>query len=166
MEFATVDTKVGSFAFVARDTHLVATYLPDKKDRVKKRVRSEWPDANENPSLMPAFRKRVSDYFSGQQTSFDERLDLSDVPPFRRRVLEQCQRIPYGKTASYRDLARAVGNANAARAVGTAMAHNPLPLVVPCHRVLRSDGSIGGFSSPSGVAEKKRMLRLEGCDAL
>jgi len=166
MEFAIVDTKAGSFGFVAHDRQLVATYLPDKKDRVKKRVRREWPDAKENSSLMPGFRKRVSDYFSGKQTSFDVRLDLSDVPPFRRKVLEQCRRIPYGKTASYQDLARAAGNVNAARAVGSAMAHNPLPLVVPCHRVLRADGSIGGFSSPSGVAEKKRMLRLEGCDAL
>ena len=165
MEYAIIDTPAGSFGFVAHDQRLVATHLPGKAQRIKKLIQQQWPDANENRSLMPGFRKKVAGYFSGQRIRFDEKLDLSGMPPFWRLVLEQCRRIPYGRTASYQDLARAVGNPKAARAVGSAMAHNPIPLVIPCHRVLRADGTIGGFSSPSGVSEKKRMLRIEGASA-
>ena len=104
----------------------------------------------------------MTDYFAGKPTKFAVDIDFTDHPPFREAVLRACRRIPYGKTASYADLARAVGKPRAARAVGTAMAHNPVPLVIPCHRVVRSDGSLGGFSTPRGVKEKKRLLLLEG----
>ena len=99
---------------------------------------------------------------TGQSVGFDCDLDLNGVTDFRRRVLEVCAKIPRGQTASYADLARAAGNARAVRAVGSAMANNPLPLLVPCHRVIRSDGSLGGFSSPDGLRLKQRMLSLEG----
>ena len=124
-------------------------------------VRSLGPDAVEAPAPLPRFQRAVVDYFEGKRARFPIEIDLSSVPPFYRSVLEACRRIPYGQTASYADLARAVGKPNAARAVGGAMARNPLPLVVPCHRVLRADGSIGGFSSAHGVDEKIRLLRLE-----
>ena len=113
---------------------------------------------------MPRFRQAVVDYFDGKRIRFSIEIDLSRLPPFHQMVLEVCRRIPYGQTASYADLARAVGHPNAARAVGGAMARNPLPLVVPCHRVLRADGSIGGFSSADGVDEKARLLRLENVE--
>ncbi len=120
-----------------------------------------FPDALEAPELLPRFRRQVIDYFAGTPTGFSVEIDVTDLPPFRQVVLEACHRVPYGKTASYTDLARAAGRPGAARAVGGAMAGNPLPLVVPCHRVLRSDGSLGGFSSPRGIEEKLRLLRLE-----
>ena len=108
------------------------------------------------------FERAVRDYFKGRRVAFDVPLDLRAISPFRRRVLVECSKIPWGETCSYADLARAAGSPRATRAAGSAMAHNPMPLVIPCHRVLASNGGIGGFSSTNGVREKIRMLTLEG----
>ena len=164
MQFAIINTPWKCFGFVVRDHRLLATYLPRFRGEIRRRIVEDWPEAVEASDLLPRFRRDVLDYFAGRRVRFSAPIDLFDVPPFRREVLERCRRIPYGKTASYGDLARAVGRDGAARAVGSAMAHNPLPLVIPCHRVLRSDGSLGGFSSPEGTRLKERMLRLEGAD--
>ena len=166
LQYGIVKTDTGAFGFVAREKRLLATYLPEAEPRMRRRIRERWPDATENTRLLPRFRQKVASYYAGKRTAFDEEADFSDQPPFRRMVLERCRQIPYGKTASYQDLARAAGNPKAARAVGSTMAHNPLPLVVPCHRVLRADGTFGGFSSPNGVREKKKMLSLEGALAV
>lgn len=91
-------------------------------------------------------------------------VDLSLVGPFQRRVLEQLRRIPRGEVRTYRDIARQIGQPGATRAVGTACARNPVPLIVPCHRVVRSDGGLGGYSLRGGVALKQRLLEREGVD--
>ena len=161
MRYTIFDTAWGAFGLVARGRRLVDTFLPQPEARLRHAIRKAWPDAVEAKNLLPRFRKQVIEYFAGKRTVFNVEVDLSDVPAFRREVLEQCRRIPYGKTASYADLARAAGNPRAARAVGGAMAANPLPLVVPCHRVIRSDGSLGGFSSYQETELKARLLRLE-----
>lgn len=161
MRYTIFDTAWGPFGFVASGKRLVATFLPQPERAIRRAVGARWPDAVETPDMLPGFRRQVIDYYKGKPTVFKAEVDLSDVTPFREDVLRACRRIPYGKTASYVDLARMVGKPGAARAVGGAMAHNPLPLIIPCHRVLRSDGSLGGFSSPRGVKEKKRLLRLE-----
>ena len=161
MQFCVFKTSWGSFGFDARASKLIATYLPGPEREVRRTLGNAWPDAVEAPNLMPGFRKQVCAFFDGKPTQFRADVDLADVPPFRRRVLEACGRVAYGKTASYADLARAAGKPAAARAAGGAMAHNPLPLVIPCHRVLCSDGGLGGFSSRSGVKEKQRLLALE-----
>ncbi len=166
MQYAIIETEWGAFGYVVRDGRLVATFLPSSRTTIKRAIKQQWPDAVETPSLLPRFRKQVNDYFAGNPSKFTVDLDISDLTPFRQSVLKQCRRIPCGKTASYADLARAVGNPRAVRAVGGAMANNPLPLVIPCHRVLRSDGTIGGFSTPQGVKQKKRMLRLEDAPAV
>ena len=162
--FALVETVQGVFGLVARGSKLVATYLPQSRRRVLSRIREAFPDAVENGSLLPGFKRDVAVYYGGTRVRFSVPLDLSDLPPYRRAVLEACRKVPFGKTASYTDLARATNNPGAARAVGSAMANNPLPLVVPCHRVLCSDGTLGGFSSPFGVKQKLQMLRLEGVE--
>lgn len=159
--YCLVSTPQGVFGFVARDEKLVASYLPDMRTRVRQRLAEYFPDACEDKQLLPNFQREVVAYYRGEVVRFSVRIDLADFPPFHRLVLEQCRKIPFGKTASYGDLARAAGRAGAARAVGSAMARNPMPLVVPCHRVLRADGSIGGFSSPRGVLQKEAMLRFE-----
>ncbi len=161
MHYTIFDTAWGCFGFVARGERLVATFLPQQAERLRRRIGQEWPKAVEDREALPRLRRQVINYFDGKPTKFAVEVDLSDVPPFRRLALEACRRIPYGKTASYADLARAAGNPSAARAVGGAMAHNALPLVIPCHRVLCSDGSLGGFSSPKGIKEKERLLLLE-----
>ncbi len=161
MKFAILNTPWKFFGFVVRDRLLVAAYLPQSQREIRQVIRRDWPEAVESQELLPRFKQEVLDYFAGRRVRFSVPIDLSDVSPFWREVLEQCRRIPYGKTATYGDLARAVGRPGAARAVGGAMAHNQVPLVIPCHRVLRSDGSLGGFSSPDGIRLKERMLRLE-----
>lgn len=162
MQFKMIETAWGTFGFVAKENRLLATFLPQGERTIHRIIKAQFPDAIKSKSLLPRFCNDVRDYFAGKPIVFHVALDLSHLPPFRQAVLEACHSIPFGRTASYADLARAVGKHGAARAVGGAMAGNPLPLVVPCHRILRSDGSLGGFSSPRGIGEKQRLLRLEG----
>jgi len=164
MGYVVFDTVWGAFGFVEHDRRLIATYLPRSRRETVRAIRTSWPQAVEAPDVLPRFRQAVVGYFEGKRVRFPIGIDLGGMPPFYRSVLEACRRIPYGQTASYADLARAAGNPNAVRAVGGAMARNPLPLVVPCHRVLSADGSIGGFSSSGGVDEKARLLRLENAE--
>jgi len=161
MEYAIIDTAWGAFGYVGTGRRLLATFLPAAKDRIRQDIRDRWPEAVENPMLLPAFHRQVVAYFEGRRTRFSVEVDLSELPVFRQAVLEACRVIPYGTTVSYSELATQAGRRGAARAVGSAMANNPLPLVIPCHRVVRSDGSYGGFSSPEGVKQKEQMLLLE-----
>lgn len=105
---------------------------------------------------------QLNEYFAGERTAFDVKVDLSGLTRFQRSVLEATLAIPYGMVKSYKEVADAVGNPGAARAVGGALANNPISIVVPCHRVIASDGTIGGYSSAGGTAAKRRLLELEG----
>ena len=98
-------------------------------------------------------------YFQGKLRDFDLPLEMEGTP-FQRKVWSYLQTIPYGQTRSYGQLAAAIGNPNASRAVGAANGQNPIPIIVPCHRVINSDGGLGGFSC--GLAYKQRLLELEG----
>lgn len=114
-------------------------------------------DAHLLGELCEALRR----YFRGESADFSRfELDLSKLPHFRRRVLLACRKIPRGKTASYAELARRVGSPRAARAVGQAMARNPIPIIIPCHRVIAADGSLGGYGG--GLQVKRALLKLEG----
>jgi methylated-DNA-[protein]-cysteine S-methyltransferase len=157
-------TPGGACGLVARDGRLVATYLPGQPERIRRRIRQSWPEAIQDDESTRSLQRQFIDYFAGRRRRFDVELDLSGVPAFHRVVYEACRRIPFGETASYAELAKRVGNPRAARAVGQAMSRNPIPLVIPCHRVLRADGSIGGFSSPRGLAQKRQLLALEGIE--
>jgi methylated-DNA-[protein]-cysteine S-methyltransferase len=105
-------------------------------------------------------RRQLDEYFAGRRREFDVRLDWRLTRGFRREVLRATARIPYGETASYRQVAAEAGSAGAVRAAGTALATNPLPILVPCHRVLRSGGALGGYRG--GADAKARLLSLEG----
>jgi methylated-DNA-[protein]-cysteine S-methyltransferase len=94
----------------------------------------------------------------------DVRLDLADYSPFQSAVVQHCRRIPIGQTITYGELARRAGSPGAARAVGQVMACNRFPLIVPCHRVVGANGSLGGFSARNGLNMKRRLLRIEGAD--
>jgi methylated-DNA-[protein]-cysteine S-methyltransferase len=109
---------------------------------------------------------RLTKYASGGDECFhDVPLDLSHLTPFSRKVVAFCRRIARGRTRSYGELAAAAGSPGAARAVGSVMAKNRFPIIVPCHRVVGAGGSLGGFSAPDGLNLKRRMLALEGCKA-
>lgn len=162
LRYTIVETSWGPFAFVSRHGLLVRTFLPRPRRELLQLVR-QVPAAEDNRAL-PHLRRQITDYFRGRPVAFEVDCDLGGVPPFYARVLQACRRIPFGHTASYADLARAAGSAGAVRAAGGAMACNPLPLIVPCHRVLRADRSLGGFSSSRGPGEKLRLPRHEGVE--
>jgi methylated-DNA-[protein]-cysteine S-methyltransferase len=104
-------------------------------------------------------RKELEEYFAGERTFFTVPADLSQVPSFERSALEIAAEIPYGKVRSYKWIAERLGKPDAARAVGNAMAGNPVPIIVPCHRVVKTDGGLGGYSF--GLLRKEALLNLE-----
>jgi methylated-DNA-[protein]-cysteine S-methyltransferase len=109
---------------------------------------------------------RLQAYATGARDEFDDvSLDLSHLTDFQRRVIARCRRIPFGKTLTYAQLAAKAGSPRAARAVGNVMAANRFPLIVPCHRVVGSAGSLGGYSAPEGTRMKLRLLEQEGLPA-
>ncbi|MCP4190819.1 MAG: MGMT family protein [Planctomycetaceae bacterium] len=111
--------------------------------------------------------ERMQAFAEGVRQDFHEvPLDLPSMTHFRSRVLLACQGIHYGETLSYGQLARLAGSPRAARAVGGVMADNPLPLIIPCHRVVGANRKLGGFSAPNGLSLKQRLLRLEGVTPL
>jgi len=103
---------------------------------------------------------RIRDYFRGKPVDFTDRLDLSAGTEFQKKVWSSCRDIPYGQTRSYGWIAARIGQPGASRAVGNALGKNPIPIIIPCHRVLAADGGIGGFSG--GLPAKRNLLKLEG----
>jgi methylated-DNA-[protein]-cysteine S-methyltransferase len=163
VSFERHDSPLGSIVLGATDTGLVRVGLPSEgedavlcelAERVSPRVL-----AGSRNSLTLA-RRQLDEYFEGYRQSFDVPLDWQLTRGFRRRVLRATVLIPYGRTASYREVATDAGSPGAFRATGTALATNPLPIVVPCHRVLRSDGGLGDYRG--GSQAKARLLGLEG----
>ena len=131
------------------------------EESARQRLGSNWPQGSfQQESVWPELQQRLLAYLSGIPVQFtDVPLDLPEKPPFWRRVWELCARIPYGETRSYADLAREAGSPKAFRAVGGAMAANPIPIVIPCHRVIGSGGDLTGFGG--GVEQKRRLLQME-----
>ncbi|MBI4572903.1 MAG: methylated-DNA--[protein]-cysteine S-methyltransferase [candidate division NC10 bacterium] len=109
--------------------------------------------------LLDQARKELAEYLAGERTFFTVPVDLSRLPDFERTALEVAAQIPYGEVRSYKWIAERLGKPDAARAVGNAMAGNPVPLIVPCHRVVKTDGGLGGYSF--GLARKESLLNLE-----
>ena len=122
----------------------------------------ENPGCERNDEAFRMVAELSRAYFNGQVVSFDEvACALPGEGTFAGLVLRACRQVPYGRTISYSELAKRIGRPEAARAVAGQMSQNPLPLIVPCHRVTYADGRLGGFSAPGGVDQKRRMLALE-----
>ncbi len=109
-----------------------------------------------------AAKEQVRKYLLGQSSKLDLDVDLSDITPFQRRVLEETRKVPRGQVSTYAEIARRIGNPKAVRAVGQALRRNPIPIVVPCHRVIASDGTLGGYGGNLRDKRKIELLRLEG----
>lgn len=126
------------------------------------RLNTAWPQGfPQDVGAWPELEQRLKQYLSGIRVDFtDITLDLPDRPPFWCKVWDICAQIPYGDTRTYADLAREAGSPNASRAAGGAMAANPIPIVIPCHRVVGTSGSLTGFGG--GLDQKERLLRMEG----
>lgn len=134
----------------------------------RKRLRSRFPELRETPPPVPvqhACDAIVALLGGGKPDLSPIALDMAGVPEFDRRVYEIARAVPAGATTTYGAIAETLGEPGAARAVGQALGRNPFPIVVPCHRVLASGGSLGGFSAGGGVATKLKMLAIEGAEA-
>ena len=159
--YRTVETPVGDLLLAATAQGLVrVAYASEGLDTVLQSLATKIsPRILRAPRRLDAAASQLDDYFTGRRQSFQLPLDLRLSTGFRRSVLEHLRGIAYGSTESYATVAAATGHAAAFRAVGSACATNPLPVVVPCHRVLRSDGSLGGYLG--GLAVKQALLDLE-----
>ena len=127
-------------------------------------IKKRFPamDILHNESYTKEALNQLSEYLAGNRREFDLLLDLSAMTSFQLQVLHLTYHIPYGHTSTYKEIAIQVGKPNAARAVGRVEATNPIPLVIPCHRVLGSDGSLHGYGGPGGIKLKAWLLQLEG----
>ena len=163
LAYTCFDTPWGYFGLAATDRGPCGAILPTGSRRKAERLaRRRWPEAGHQPGLLPDLQAKIVAYYAGKRVRFDAALDLDGLTEFRQAVLRACARIAYGVTRTYSELAAEVGSPAASRAVGGAMAHNPIPLIVPCHRVVAVGGRLGGFSAEGGLATKTRMLQLEG----
>ncbi len=124
--------------------------------------REEDIDLQKDERKFAALKKDLKAYFSGKKVKFRETLDLTGGTPFQKRVWKTMLKIPAGQTRSYGWLARQVGGGDKARAVGAACGANPIPIVIPCHRVIREDGGLGGYGC--GLSIKRKLLKMEGAD--
>jgi len=159
--YRTIDSPVGQLLLAATEAGLVrAAYANEDHGRVLERLSSDIsPRILRHPARLDAAARELDEYFAGRRKRFGLRLDRRLATGFRATVLAHLPDIAYGHTASYATVAQLAGRPKAARAVGTACATNPLPIVVPCHRVVRSDGSMGGYLG--GVDAKATLLELE-----
>ncbi|MCW2749411.1 MAG: cysteine methyltransferase [Aeromicrobium sp.] len=159
--YTTVDSPVGPLLLAATEAGLLrVAYEIEDHDRVLETISARIsPRILRAPKRLDAAMRELDEYFAGRRTSFDLPLDLRMSTGFRQLVQRELAHIAYGHTQSYGQVAAAVGNPKAVRAVGTACATNPLPVVLPCHRVLKADGSLGGYAG--GPATKAVLLELE-----
>ncbi|MGB3953768.1 MAG: methylated-DNA--[protein]-cysteine S-methyltransferase [Brooklawnia sp.] len=157
-----IDTPVGQLLLAATDRGLLrVAFEREGFDEVLQTLATRVsPRILHSPSRLDQATSQFEEYFAGRLHHFDLPLDHRLSSGFRQKVQQYLPRIDYGHTLSYRQVAEQVGSPNATRAVGTACATNPLPVVVPCHRVLRSDGHLGGYIG--GLEAKSALLTLEG----
>lgn len=155
-------TKWGYFGLSANKNGLLRAVLPCPTRKIaKKRLLTGLDNPEFDKNLLKSLQDKIIAYFEGNPAKFDATVTLDDLPPFIRKVLTACRKIPSGKTVSYSQLARIVGKPKAGRAVGNALAKNPVPLIIPCHRVIRRNGSIGNFSALGGTNTKRKLIGLE-----
>ena len=167
MKYTIFNTAWGYFGLVADKKGLIRTCLPcENRKTVEKCLLAGLDNPQFDKNLLKPLQKQIIAYFAGKHplrplSSVICPLNLVGLAPFTRKVLTACRKIPSGKTVSYSQLAGAIGKPRASRAVGSALARNPIPLIIPCHRVIHSDGSLGNFSAFGGTGTKKKLLALE-----
>lgn len=167
--FATFDTAIGRCALAWRGDVVIGVALPEAdEDRLAAGIARRFPGAV--PAEPPPGPQRaialIAAHLAGERVDYSGvTLDFGDCALFERQVYAAAARIPCGSVRTYGDLARTLGAPGAARAVGVALGRNPVPIIVPCHRVVASDGKAGGFSAPGGTATKFRILEIEGARA-
>jgi len=159
--FYVIDSPIGPL-FVAASTRGLAaiSFESDPDDQLERLTKIAGPCVLRSPKTVDPARRELDEYFAGRRRVFDLALDLRALPPFTVSVLHELARVPYGETTTYGALAAAVGRPRAARAVGTVMNRNRIPIVLPCHRVVGSSGDLVGYAG--GLDLKITLLELEG----
>jgi len=155
------DSSLGNIVLISKNGRIVELDITQEDEyKIKKRLSGKYPQGIESQTQFKGVLNQLNRYLQGEKTDFNAKVDLSRLGNFAERVLLETRKIPYGQVRSYAWLGRMLGYKNASRAVGQALKKNPVPIIIPCHRVIREDGSIGGFSM--GIGMKKRLLSIEG----
>jgi methylated-DNA-[protein]-cysteine S-methyltransferase len=157
--YTTLDSPVGTLVLAATPRGLVRVTYGGLDAVLEELARAVSPRVLRAPRKLDQPRRELDEYFAGRRRRFETPLDWSLTRGFRRRVLEATSRIPYGSVSTYGVVAREAGSPRGSRAAGNALGSNPLPIVVPCHRVLRSGGALGGYTG--GVDRKRTLLAVE-----
>lgn len=153
-EFATIKTPIGTLGVRTNHTGVYRLHLANDVDKNE----PETP-RNQRSSILEKALTQLQQYFDSERTSFTIPLDL-DMPPFYKKALLEVAKIPFGQTTSYQEIAKRAGNKRASRAAGSANAKNPIAIFIPCHRVLATDGTLGGYGG--GLDKKMILLEHEG----
>jgi methylated-DNA-[protein]-cysteine S-methyltransferase len=160
--YAHADSPFGPLFVATTKRGLVRVGFPEDEDDGAVAELARWvsPRILESPARLDEVRRQLEEYFDGKRTRFEMPVDLSPAKGFTRKVLAATARIPFGSVSTYRDVARRAGSPAAVRAAGNALGWNRVPIVVPCHRVVRTGGNLGGYGG--GLDRKAFLLRLEG----
>jgi methylated-DNA-[protein]-cysteine S-methyltransferase len=157
-------TKWGYFGLAGTKNGLRRAQLPGpNREKIKSLLLKNLPPCQFDKTFLRPLQEQIAAYFEGGYVNFDNSIPLflNGFSPFGLSVLKACRSIGFGQTTTYGQLAKKSGSPNASRAVGSTLAKNPLPLIIPCHRIIRNDGKLGGFSTPGGITFKRKMLELE-----
>lgn len=157
-------TSLGFGGVVASKQGIMEVFLPfsgDSEDIIAQRILHLYPNAVEENSLTRRAALLLGKYFAGERVGFDLPLDLTGITTFQAAVYDAVSRIPYGCVMSYGEVAVNIGRPRSARGVGSAMAANPLPVIIPCHRVVGASGKLTGYSAPGGIMSKQWLLSME-----
>jgi len=160
--YAVFSSPFGWCGLVGGEQGLLRVFLPEhRKGVLVQSIKSRFPAAVPSVSSLGREVKALAVYFRQGEGAFPWRLDFSGTTAFQRAVWAETKKIPCGSVRTYGWIARQIGSPEAARAVGTALGRNPFPIIIPCHRVIRENGGLGGFSASRGIALKRELLELE-----
>ena len=163
-KYVVFETKWGYFGLAGSESTLCRTCLPGPASgTVESQLLRNLPGVQFDRRFFKTLQEQITAYFEGSCVNFSTKIPLAldEFSVFSRLVLTACRNVEFGRTVTYCELAKRTARPAASRAVGGALARNPLPLIIPCHRVIRTDGKMGGFSAPGGIELKQRMLDLE-----
>ncbi|HJR45699.1 MAG TPA: methylated-DNA--[protein]-cysteine S-methyltransferase [Actinomycetota bacterium] len=158
--YSEVDSPLGPLMAAATPKGLALLHYGEDDEALQQLADKISPRVLHAPARLDEVRKELDEYFDGKRKRFDFRIDWRLMAPFQQKVLKATYRIPFGKVATYRDVATKAGAPKGSRAAGNALGANPIPIVVPCHRVVRTGGGLGGYTG--GLHRKEFLLELEG----
>lgn len=161
--YAVFKTSLGWCGIIYGKDGLIKTYLPGmKKEKLEKIIYSYNKNLIKKTGNLKILIKNICNYFKKNKAPLNFPIDMEAMTDFEKKVYKHTMKIPFGKVKTYKWLAGKTGNPAGARAVGNVLGRNPVPLIIPCHRIVRSDGKLGGFSAPGGILMKRKMLSIEG----